>query len=310
MNDHNLDDLIITNPSPKNGKAKNVLTLLALLIVALIIAIVLKQIIPDKVEPKVEESALETIDSELTLQNNTEAKEPAVNHEGKLSNMIEDSTDNVAENISLDTTSAEPTIEDLPEIKPDIQKTASESNHIADNIESKMTETADTVEKKSVQITDEFAQTPEQAKEVVAVPATNVKETVENVAKVAPVAKVTEKAIEKVLPKKTVTKKVVAKKETPKKVVQKKVEKKKKAEKKNTTSLSGAYYIQVGSFSQAPSRQFLGIIKSSGFNYKIMAGRSGSSKLLIGPYVNRVSAMDALPRVKDRINKSAFVVKK
>jgi len=71
------------------------------------------------------------------------------------------------------------------------------------------------------------------------------------------------------------------------------------------------YYIQVGSFVKTPSSRFLGIIKNSGFNYKITSRASnGTKKLLIGPYKNRASANAALARVKDRINKSAFVVKK
>ena len=74
---------------------------------------------------------------------------------------------------------------------------------------------------------------------------------------------------------------------------------------------SQAYYIQVGSFTQTPSTQFLSIIKKSGFNYKITSPTSsGTKKLLIGPYEDRKSVDTALVRVRDRINKSAFVVKK
>jgi chemotaxis protein histidine kinase CheA len=71
------------------------------------------------------------------------------------------------------------------------------------------------------------------------------------------------------------------------------------------------YYIQVGSFTQTPSKQFLSIIKKSGFDYTITApGASGAKKLLIGPYSTRQQVDAALVRVRDRINKSAFVVKK
>ena len=76
------------------------------------------------------------------------------------------------------------------------------------------------------------------------------------------------------------------------------------------TSVSGhTFYIQVGSFSKTPSSRFLGVIKSSGFNYKITT-TGKTKKLLIGPYKDRASANTALVRVKDRINKSAFVIKK
>jgi len=71
------------------------------------------------------------------------------------------------------------------------------------------------------------------------------------------------------------------------------------------------YYIQVGSFSQTPSSRFLNTIKKHGFTYKITAPTSnGTKKLLIGPYPSRAAADNALIRVKDRINKGAFIVKR
>jgi len=80
----------------------------------------------------------------------------------------------------------------------------------------------------------------------------------------------------------------------------------------NTKPAAGQiYYIQVGSFQKTPSTRFLGIIKNSGFNYKITSPTvNGTKKLLIGPYRDRASADTALAQVKDRINKSAFVIKK
>jgi len=94
----------------------------------------------------------------------------------------------------------------------------------------------------------------------------------------------------------------------PKPVKEKKVEKKveKKIEKKpKNHSLEGSYYIQVGSFSHKPSDRFLSVITNSGFSYKLHS----SGKLLIGSYSSRANANIDLPRVKDRINKSAFVIK-
>ncbi|RRS32933.1 MAG: hypothetical protein P794_00145 [Epsilonproteobacteria bacterium (ex Lamellibrachia satsuma)] len=71
------------------------------------------------------------------------------------------------------------------------------------------------------------------------------------------------------------------------------------------------FYIQVGSFQKTPSTRFLSIIKNSGFNYKITSPTAnGTKKLLIGPYKNRTDADTALIRVRDRINKSAFIIKK
>ncbi|MDQ7047572.1 MAG: SPOR domain-containing protein [Sulfurovum sp.] len=73
----------------------------------------------------------------------------------------------------------------------------------------------------------------------------------------------------------------------------------------------GTYFIQVGSFSQVPSSRFLSVIQKSGFQYGISrANAQGIKKLLIGPYSSRASVDAALPRVRDRINKKAFVVKK
>ena len=80
---------------------------------------------------------------------------------------------------------------------------------------------------------------------------------------------------------------------------------------KSHTASAAAYYIQVGSFSQTPSSRFLNTIKKHGFTYKITAPTAnGTKKLLIGPYPSRVDADNALVRVKDRINKGAFIVKK
>jgi len=80
------------------------------------------------------------------------------------------------------------------------------------------------------------------------------------------------------------------------------------AQKLNTTK---GYFIQVGSFTQTPSARFLSVIKNSGFNYHITAAsNTGTKKLLIGPYDSRNDVDTALIRVRDRINKSAFVIKK
>ncbi len=71
------------------------------------------------------------------------------------------------------------------------------------------------------------------------------------------------------------------------------------------------YYIQVGSFSKDPSARFLSVIKNSGFSYQLTkANVKGIKKLHIGPYKTRAEVNVALKKVKDRINKSAFVIKK
>lgn len=112
---------------------------------------------------------------------------------------------------------------------------------------------------------------------------------VKPVAEVAPVQEVTPPVAVEVAPK---VKPVTAKKETspaPKPVETKQ-------------SSAGTYYIQVGAFSKEPSKQFLSVITKSGFQYKLNKG-----KLLIGPYISREAASHDLPKVKDRINKQAFI---
>ncbi|MEA2047468.1 MAG: SPOR domain-containing protein [Campylobacterota bacterium] len=132
--------------------------------------------------------------------------------------------------------------------------------------------------KETVQITEEYTQKPE----AIEIPKPIVKKTPEP--KPKPIIK---KEIPK--PSKPVT--------PPKKTV------------KNTAN--GRYFIQVGSFKQSPSSRFLSVIKKSGFNYRITKPSSkGTKKLLIGPYPSRASVDTALIRVRDRINKQAFVVKR
>jgi len=86
---------------------------------------------------------------------------------------------------------------------------------------------------------------------------------------------------------------------------------KKELQVKKETPVKNGYFIQVGSFTQTPRARFLSVIKNSGFSYKITpASSTGTKKLLIGPYASRAEVDTALVRVRDRINKSAFVVKK
>ncbi|MEA3492520.1 MAG: SPOR domain-containing protein [Campylobacterota bacterium] len=82
----------------------------------------------------------------------------------------------------------------------------------------------------------------------------------------------------------------VAKKETPKESRPKK------------PKATAKYYIQVGSFTQKPSKEFLARISKNGFKYKLYSG-----KLLIGPYYSDAAARKDLPKVKDKINKGAFI---
>jgi len=105
---------------------------------------------------------------------------------------------------------------------------------------------------------------------------------------------------------------IPTKEDKPKPIVEAKLPKKPKLITQPVQSESPEqHYIQVGSFTKDPSTRFLSVIKNSGFAYKITdLTLDGSKKLLIGPYANRAAADKALTQIRDRINKSAFIVKK
>ncbi len=280
MNDHNLDDLIIENLEPENTKTKSFLTIIALLIIVLIIAIILTKIIlkdPNADKIAFEENNTELVSPELTLQSAAEP-EP-VKKEPELSNIIENALKSPAP--------------------------------------------VEEIAKETVVITKEVVQAPKQPEEKTEAEKEKLQQEYAEIRK-ARVEKEkadaikAEKAKAEAEATKAEMKKEKAKKEATKPVPTPIIEKAKvrptgkpvnvPAPKSNTTQ---TYYIQVGSFKQTPSSRFLSIIKNSGFSYKITAPTSsGTKKLLIGPYKDRKSVDTALVRVRDRINKSAFVVKK
>ena len=142
---------------------------------------------------------------------------------------------------------------------------------------------SNTAKQESVKITDEFSQTPkENAKK-----ALETKRLAEEKNKALEAKRLQEQKAQEVLAQK------------------------KESETKKLSSSAKGYFIQVGSFTQTPSTRFLAVIKNSGFNYHITKPSSaGTKKLLIGPYDSRGEVDTALVRVRDRINKSAFVIKK
>ena len=96
------------------------------------------------------------------------------------------------------------------------------------------------------------------------------------------------------------------KKEVP--VIPKPVEKKPVTQKPITKE---QFYVQVGAFNKEPSKRLLSVIKNSGFNRPVIkTDAKGTKKVLIGPYETRAEVDVALKKVKDRINKRAFVIKK
>jgi cell division septation protein DedD len=68
------------------------------------------------------------------------------------------------------------------------------------------------------------------------------------------------------------------------------------------------YYVQVGSFSKAPSSnaRLLRVIRNSGYRF-IVYETGGMHKILIGPYSSRAQADKAIGTIRAKINKQAFV---
>jgi len=256
MNDHNLDDLIIDTIEPQHSKTKSFLTIIALLIVFLIVGIILAKIYTgdtNNASLPIEENNTELIAPELKLQ--APKKVTPAKEEPSLSNMIEE---------EIKAPEAKQTEIKKPEVKA--KETQAPVKPVTPAVIEKPTE----IKTETVEITQEFTQTPE----------------IPEVKKPAASAKEIE------IPK-PVVKPVAAKKESPKAISKTR------------------YFIQVGSFKQTPSTRFLSVIKNSGFHYSITkANAKGVKKLLIGPYASRAAVDTALVKVRDRINKQAFVVKK
>jgi len=278
MNDHNLDDLIIDNIKPANGKAKSLLTIIALLIVILIVAIILTKIIlkdPNEVETPMDDN-VEMISPELTLQSISKKKEPK--EETKLSSIIEKEL-----NEPVKAPKKQEVVQEIAEV--------SEVNQV-------------------VKAEKEKLEVPQP--EVVETPKLTVKKPKVEMAEVK-TAEVEIKTPKPETKKVKITKEFdqshaesKAKVQTPK---AKPAHVKERKSKTVTSSSRQIYYIQVGSFSQQPSRRLLGAVKNNGFKYRIKnAGRM--KKVQIGPFANRAAANTALVRIRDRIKKDSFVVKK
>ena len=78
----------------------------------------------------------------------------------------------------------------------------------------------------------------------------------------------------------------------------------------DNSSRKGSFYVQVGSFSGQPKSALLYKIRRLGYTYRIIKfPRNGKqiSKLLIGPYKYKATALDILPRVKKEIEPAAFI---
>lgn len=79
----------------------------------------------------------------------------------------------------------------------------------------------------------------------------------------------------------------------------------------DSTIAQGSYYIQVGTFANAPSQGLLQQIKSNGYQHKIIQiPRNGKNlnRVLIGPYASKLSANQSLDGVRATILPDAFAV--
>ncbi len=72
-----------------------------------------------------------------------------------------------------------------------------------------------------------------------------------------------------------------------------------------------AVYVQVGvTFKEKPSKKYLKKITKAGYKYTLynikIAGKN-ATKILIGPYSSRKSAIKSIGKIKKEINKAAFI---
>jgi D-alanyl-D-alanine carboxypeptidase/D-alanyl-D-alanine-endopeptidase (penicillin-binding protein 4) len=90
----------------------------------------------------------------------------------------------------------------------------------------------------------------------------------------------------------------------------KSTKKRSKSVKKRTVSKSKSskyYYVQVGSFKAKPTSKYLRKISKLGLPYKVK--KTNIYKVLVGPYKKESTARKILPRVRQKLNRSAFISK-
>jgi D-alanyl-D-alanine carboxypeptidase/D-alanyl-D-alanine-endopeptidase (penicillin-binding protein 4) len=123
-------------------------------------------------------------------------------------------------------------------------------------------------------------------------------------------AKMADKEVVKKVAKKESTQKSLwaMKTKTPQKQKKSLVKKTKISQihKSDSPTPSGKYFIQAGSFSQAPNTRYLSNIESLGLPYKVH--HETRYKVLVGAYRSEKSARVALEKVRKHINAGAFLV--
>ncbi len=304
-NDHNLDDIIyIDKEEIKSSKVNSLLTIIALVIVIFIIIIVSMSSVDE--DENRELSALEKNNSEmvapeLVLQSKSvkeDEEEKQVEEDTKITDIIknrltqtekrEPEKDNIETNgveVASEIKAEVSTEKNISETKkPTVKRAKSIEREVADQVANDMLEKI-----KADEEIEKIATATEKIEEELKA------SSIEAEVKPVPVAKEVVKEVVKEVPKQEVKTKTKPK------------TKQTTSKRKSTTS--ERYYIQVGAYRNTPSKRFISVIKNNGFKYKITTA-NGTKKLLIGPYPSRSSVDKALVKVRDRIAKSAFVVKK
>jgi DedD protein len=72
------------------------------------------------------------------------------------------------------------------------------------------------------------------------------------------------------------------------------------------------YYIQVGAFTKYPDKKLLSKLKINGYRvtmHKMEIKGKMYTKVLIGSYKSKAEANSNLPYIKQRINKSAYILR-
>ena len=79
----------------------------------------------------------------------------------------------------------------------------------------------------------------------------------------------------------------------------------------NATALKGDFYLQAGSFFKPINKKYLNNISNNGFPYivqKVSNSKGGTvRRVLIGPFKSELLARQALPRVRSKISKNAYL---
>ena len=324
MHDHNLDDLIIDNIEPKNSKTKSFLTIIALMIVVLIVAIIFTKTLlktPNENRLAFEENATELIAPELQLKETS--KPQKVKEEPSLSKIIEDDIKAPKIETKKPVVVEESTVVIKKEkVKPEVTQlevpkvAEAKEEPVLSNILDQEVKAPEVQTKKPVIVQEPLVSKKEkEAKDAADIAYW---ESVQEKRRAEKLARESLKPKEPtVVIKKEKTEKVVKAKKaevpavkTPKPVVTpvKKPVAAKPVPKRVSTQ---KYYVQVGAFRHKPSTRFLSVIRNNGYRYVMTKpNSSGIKRLLIGPFKDRASVDRALIRIKDRIHKRAFIVKR